>query len=389
MLEEPKMKRKLLVLGVLVGAGLSAAALADGLESARSMIAAGRFAEALEALETASGEDPEAGFLRGVALAGAQRLDEAEDVFRDLIREHPEMPEAYNNLAVVQAETGRYDEAAETLKDALRTSEAHRTAWENLTTVYGKLASDAYNRALNLGSPPGREPVRLVLLESMETSGQAAGPEPASGTVIASVGSPGTGEVAADRSPDPTPPAAAEKPVQERPVEPLASSAGPVEPLVMPAATEEVEPAAQPTPESEGPSAEEEASEAAAPEATAEEAETPAPSATELVQFVESWAAAWSAQKVDDYLSFYASGFTPPGGVSRGEWEETRRSRLTAPEYIAVSAAVLDFELGEDTGSVTFNQSYESNTFSDVVTKRLELVREDGEWRIMEEVVTP
>ena len=111
------------------------------------------------------------------------------------------------------------------------------------------------------------------------------------------------------------------------------------------------------------------------------------PSDADLWATVDSWAAAWAGQRVDDYLSFYSSQYAPPG-MSRGAWEQRRRARITAPEFIRVRVAVREAERKSPTrGSVTFIQVYESDTFSDTVTKTLELGLEGGSWKILAETV--
>ena len=108
------------------------------------------------------------------------------------------------------------------------------------------------------------------------------------------------------------------------------------------------------------------------------------------VEAVRAWAAAWSDQRVEDYLSFYAPDFRPPNGLSRAAWEEQRRDRLGRPEFIRVTISSLGAEAaGEGTVRATFGQEYESDTFSDSVTKVLTLVERDGDWRILTEQATP
>jgi chromosome segregation ATPase len=107
----------------------------------------------------------------------------------------------------------------------------------------------------------------------------------------------------------------------------------------------------------------------------------------DLVALVTSWAQAWSNQDVDEYLASYSDRFQPASGLSRSRWQEQRRQRLTAPSFIEVEISSLDVSIdGPERGSVTFDQSYRSDTFQDVVRKSLELVLEDGEWRILSEV---
>ncbi len=103
-------------------------------------------------------------------------------------------------------------------------------------------------------------------------------------------------------------------------------------------------------------------------------------------RLVDSWSQAWSAQDVDAYLSHYAQDFEPPRGMSRSAWAEDRRRRLTRPEFIRISITGLEAEVeSESRGRVTFTQGYRSNTYEDSVRKTLELVREDGRWKILAE----
>jgi hypothetical protein len=101
---------------------------------------------------------------------------------------------------------------------------------------------------------------------------------------------------------------------------------------------------------------------------------------------VLAWANAWSGQRVDDYLEFYANEFVPPDRLSRDEWETQRFTRLRKPAWIKIELG--DFRqrsIGRDRVSVTFSQAYSSDTFSDTVDKTLELVWEEGAWKIAKE----
>ncbi len=101
---------------------------------------------------------------------------------------------------------------------------------------------------------------------------------------------------------------------------------------------------------------------------------------------VEGWSRAWSEQDVDAYLSYYSRNFEPASGQSRSAWAARRRERLQAPEFVQITVSDLDTEaVGENRGRVTFDQGYRSDTFQDNVRKVLELVREDGRWKILAE----
>ena len=107
-------------------------------------------------------------------------------------------------------------------------------------------------------------------------------------------------------------------------------------------------------------------------------------------ELVEAWASAWSDRRVDDYLAFYAADFEPAGGLGRSAWEEQRRRRISAPDRIDVKLALLDVRVGSPgTAELDVLQSYESESYSDVVVKTLELVREPGGWKIRRETAAP
>ncbi len=105
-----------------------------------------------------------------------------------------------------------------------------------------------------------------------------------------------------------------------------------------------------------------------------------------MAALVRDWAQAWSDQQVDDYLACYSRGFLPPGNLSREAWEAQRRQRITRPRFVKLSLEFLESEfIDAGRGWIRFRQSYWSSTFNDKVTKKLELIREDGEWRILQE----
>ncbi len=157
---------------LLVAGTLSAQS--SELAQARQIAAQGRLAEALRLVDRELERDADsaqARFVKGLILARAGRDAEAESLFLELTRSHPEYPEPFNNLAVLYAERGDYERAAEILKLALSTHSSYRTAYENLTKVYGKLASRAYDRALGQESPAPVPGPRLSLLRDLDSAG--------------------------------------------------------------------------------------------------------------------------------------------------------------------------------------------------------------------------
>ena len=147
------MKRVLFAFGALAAILSPAAALGDGtFEQALSLASEQRYAEAREVLDPLLAREPghpRARLLHGILRARAGRVSEAIDVFEALRRDHPDMPEPYNNLAVLYAVDGRLDEARTTLLAALE-RRPDAVAYANLGDVYTKLARRAYRQAREL-----------------------------------------------------------------------------------------------------------------------------------------------------------------------------------------------------------------------------------------------
>jgi len=112
----------------------------------------------------------------------------------------------------------------------------------------------------------------------------------------------------------------------------------------------------------------------------------PAATTAGIEAFVRSWAAAWSRQDVDDYLSHYATDFLPANGGSRSAWAAERRDRLTRPTSISVEISDLEVDISDDgRAQVSFKQAYRASHYRDEVGKTLDLTREDGAWKILRE----
>lgn len=110
----------------------------------------GQTAVALERVERALQAEPRDAslrFLKAVMLADSGRPAEAAEIYTRLTQEFPELPEPFNNLAVLHAAEGRLDEARQALEIALRNDPAYATAHENLGDIHVRLAARAYERA--------------------------------------------------------------------------------------------------------------------------------------------------------------------------------------------------------------------------------------------------
>ena len=116
---------------------------ADELLDIDKLYRAGDVQQALRKADEAIAAQPRAAqvrFLKGVMLADLKRNAQAIEVFAALTQDFPELPDPYNNLAVLYAAEGQLQNALVALQTALRNDPAHRAARENLGDVYLALA---------------------------------------------------------------------------------------------------------------------------------------------------------------------------------------------------------------------------------------------------------
>ena len=135
------------------------------INSAKNLFENGRIDSALVELDNviyAKPDSAEARFLKGVALQALDRNDEAIEVYTNLAKDFPELPEPYNNLAVLFAEKSEFDKAEDALRAAIKTNKSYAIAYENLGDIYAQRASIAYTDALNF-SPTNRNAVEVKL----------------------------------------------------------------------------------------------------------------------------------------------------------------------------------------------------------------------------------
>jgi len=330
-------------LALVIGlAAIAASASADDLQEASKLFKAGQYDPALARVDkaiAAKPKDPEARFLKGLILTEQGNRREAIEVFQKLTEDYPRLPEPYNNLAVIYASQGEYEKARVALEKSINTHPSYATAYENLGDVYARLASRAYDKALQLDSKNAGAQGKLALARELV----GGVPRSTQQTLVAAA------------SQAPSPPAAAPRP------EPAARTAA-----------REVKRAAVKPPS---------VSPVAAPTA-------PADPRGEVVKALNGWAQAWSRKDADAYLSYYAKDFTPPQGEARPQWEQTRRARVAAPKSISVRLSAVSVTLsGANRATATFRQQYRSDIFTGSSRKTLVLVKNDGRWLIQQEAV--
>lgn len=146
---------------------VSADTVSDQIEN---LIKEGRLSQALSLADkqlASDSDDVNYLFLKGLILTKQDKLDSAKAIFIKLTTEHPELPEPFNNLAVIYAAQGDFTSARQALQKAINTHPAYATAHENLGDIYAKMASRAYNQALELDQDNTTAREKLLLVSNL------------------------------------------------------------------------------------------------------------------------------------------------------------------------------------------------------------------------------
>ncbi|MBV5299057.1 MAG: tetratricopeptide repeat protein [Rhodoferax sp.] len=315
-------------------------AQADDYEDVTQLLRSNQFASALTLVDrhlASKPADPQMRFLKGVILRNLGKPTEAIAIFTKLTDDYPELPEPYNNLAVLYANQGQFDKARMALEVAIRTNPSYATAHENIGDIYARLASQAYNKALQLDSGNAAVPPKLALIREIFKPNLGAARPAASAAVTTATPAPAS-------KPEPVAVAAV--------VKPSAPAASPMPPVV-----------------------------AAKPAAAA--ADSGATLAAQAA--VEAWAQAWSDKNMASYLGAYSPQFVPPGGQTRAAWEKDRHLRITGKSSISVDIADLKLAINGDKAVARFRQSYKANALNVSSRKTLELQKSGSRWLITKE----
>jgi tetratricopeptide (TPR) repeat protein len=159
----------------------AAAAQSDDYQEAQKLFRGGQHAQALDRVDAflkGNPKDARARFLKGLIFTEQNKVAEAIRIFTGLTEDYPELPEPYNNLAVLYAQQGQYDKARSALELSIRTHPSYATAHENLGDIYAKMASQAYDKALQLDKANTGAQTKLGLIKEL-FSGSGRSTKPA------------------------------------------------------------------------------------------------------------------------------------------------------------------------------------------------------------------
>ncbi len=97
------------------------------------------------------GTDVQLEFQHARVLAALGREQQALDIYEDMTSRFPELPEPWNNMAVIYAKRGEIDRAERALRSALRADPDYAAARANLADVQLLQARRSYGEAAKLG----------------------------------------------------------------------------------------------------------------------------------------------------------------------------------------------------------------------------------------------
>ena len=347
-----KQLKSLRALAFGLAIGLAAPAFADNLPEVQRLIKQAQYPQALEKVDaylSSKPKDAQGRFLKGLIFTEMNKPADAIAVFTKLTEDYPELPEPYNNLAVLYAQQKQYDKARTSLEMAIRTHPSYAIAYENLGDVYAKLASQAYDKALQLDSANSATQNKLALIRDLISTSNKPNVKP-------------------------------QAPVAAVPPAPAPAAAAPAIPA--------------PTPIAKAPTANVVTTTAgAASTAPAKPAESkPVASANsnqasdEVTKAINNWANAWSRKDVKGYIAQYAADFNVPRGMSRKEWEAERAQRIAGKSgKISVTFDEPQISVNGDKATAKFRQHYKARGLSNSTSKTLVFVRSGNRWLIQEE----
>ena len=343
----------------LVMACATTLAHADEYADVSQLLRASKFNEAMskaDAYLSSKPTDPQMRFLKGVIQRNLGKQAEAIATFTKLTEDYPELPEPYNNLAVLYAGQSQFDKARSALEMAIRTNPSYATAHENLGDVYARLASQAYNKALQLDGAnaavtPKLALIREVFKPNLKNQTAAIVAAPASATA------------------KPAPSAAAPTPTVAPPVP--VSKPGPAAVTPPPPAPPAQEVKPSPAPANSNP----------APAISSNNDKA----AKEAQAAVHAWATAWANKDMADYLGAYGKEFSPPGKQSRSAWEQERRQRIMSKSNISLKLENMNVTVTDNKAVAKFRQDYRASGLAVSSRKTLELRKVGKHWVITKE----
>jgi len=341
------------------------------MEKAKTDMEAGRYTKALSTLQELVNKEQdnyEAWFLFGVAQVHEQQDHQAIEAFRHVIELRPKLAEPHNNLAAVYNNLGDIKAAIKELEIALQKRPNYSVAEENLADLHIKLALQYYKSSLKHGANPTIEQRYTRLLNVRNPAVNHS--ETASVQPMVAKATPKTV------------------------VKPKARPVPITQPVVTAEAASIPMPMAQPsvvmTPVTSKTAAVSPYATTANPTVSASIAEDK--SITGVLDALEAWRKAWSAQDLDQYFSAYSDEYKPADKFKNIEaWKAYKTRVIKNKTFINVQfeRVEVDIPASRDIASVSILQHFRSNTYVGDDRKIITMKYSPQGWKIIAEATTP
>lgn len=277
-------------------------------------------------------------FAQAQNLALKGEIEQAITAYTSLIKLNPQHPEIYNNLAALYLKQKNTKQAKHILEQGIYAHKGYGALYESLTAINVAMAREAYSKALQIDLKPADIAITSLSLNDNKPDRKK------STIVISKTNNPTENKKVLDVKPD----VKSKSMVKAKPLGEVKRTSVANKLKQIPVKREKN---------------------------------------TEAIETILlAWSAAWSAQATDVYLSFYHSHYKPSNGLSRKGWVQSRRLKLKKPKWIKVGLSNFNIERNDGRQAVVkFKQSYQSNTYQDLSSKRMVLLYTESGWRIFQE----
>jgi hypothetical protein len=285
-----------------------------------------------------------------------QKINEAIEIYKSLIKDYPNNLITHNNLASIYANEGDLDAAEMVLLNGFRQQADVDTAYQNLMKIKGKQASMALQLVLD---PLKTTQKNLQLTTLNKVNGIDLSTPQNALTQI-------------------KPPVAI---LSENLKIEIAINTPIIKPTPPLTRTEK-------TNQDSAPINTESESKAKEIKIPATQADSPPTVDIEISKLLKAWAQAWSTGSAEGYLAFYSEKFIPEGQVGLAKWTSQRRQRINPKQDINVRLENIEVKVNRsDLIEVVFNQFYTSQTLKARANKKITLEKNNNQWKIIREEV--
>lgn len=344
----------LIATAVIAAAFVSVNSDASDLDNATRLLRAGKHAEAMKVLDAGLKIDanaPQLRFTKGLVLMEQKRTQEAIAIFLKLSEDYPDLPEPYNNLAVLYSQDNQFEKARTALNMAIKTNASYATALANLGDIHARMAAQSYGKAMNVQGQNVGTQSKLQVLTAF------AVPVPPAAATIAAVNPPAI-----------IPPPAAVAKMQQLPESALPKTAAkPAAPIAAIAPSKP------------------DGSTAVTPVPSVKRDVQPAKEESDVADAVSAWVKAWAEKDMDAYLAAYENNYYGSGTKNHAAWVKLRKTRILGKDSIVIKIENQKVELDGDTAVVSFRQIYTGGTVTSDDLKTLTFKKKSGKWKITKE----